>query len=212
MRQASDRPPYEYAMAGRALARERQSGDAALVLPTGAGALVAVVDGLGHGDEAALAAGAAIEVLRTFAGEPLAALVQRCHQALLPTRGAALALVTLDAAQDSLTWTGVGNVEAVLIAARPGPPRATLALTSHGGVVGYRLPAVKASVTPLFPGDVLILATDGVDVRFAADADPTEAPDSLARAILERHGKASDDALVLVLRWLGQVGAAGRSS
>ena len=66
MRQASDRPPYEYAMAGRALARERQSGDAALVLPTGAGALVAVVDGLGHGDEAALAAGAAISTASTL--------------------------------------------------------------------------------------------------------------------------------------------------
>lgn len=208
LRRTSSAAPYEYVVAGRALARETQSGDAALVHPTATGVLVAVADGLGHGDEAAAAAGAAIQTLRDFAGEPLTALLRRCHEALLPTRGAALALAALDAAHDTLTWLGVGNVEAVLIATRA-HRRATLCLTNRGGVVGYRLPALTASVAPLFPGDVLILATDGIDGRFVAETDPHDDADRLAHGILDRHAKATDDALVLVLRWFGHAGGKG---
>lgn len=196
-------PAYEYAVAGRALGGERLSGDASLVQATACGVLVAVIDGLGHGDEAATAAEAALTVLREHADEPLQALLQRCHERLQPTRGAALVLAVLDTARGTLTWAGVGNVEAVLIASAQGPARAKLYLTNRGGVVGYRLPLVEARVVPIFPGDLLILATDGVDERFVSEAMPPGSPDCLARTILDRHGKATDDALVLVLRWFG---------
>lgn len=202
-------PPYEYAVAGRALSGERHSGDAALVQATTDGALVAVVDGLGHGDEAAAAAGTAIQVLRKHADEPLPALLRRCHEHLQLTRGAAVVLAALDSARATLTWTGVGNVEAVLIASAQGPPRSKLCLTNRGGVVGYRLPVLETRIVPIFPGDLLILATDGIDERFISDEMPPGRPDLLAHAILDRHGKGTDDALVLVLRWLG--GLAGSS-
>ncbi|MFZ2855623.1 MAG: SpoIIE family protein phosphatase, partial [Rhodocyclaceae bacterium] len=136
------------------------------------------------------------------------ALLQRCHEALLQTRGAAMTLGALDVSSATLTWTGVGNVEAVLIAGGQGPPRGKLCLTNRGGVVGYRLPPVDASSVPIFPGDLLILATDGVDCRFACEPLPRCSPDALAHAILDRHGKASDDALVLVLHWFGQAASA----
>jgi serine/threonine protein phosphatase PrpC len=195
--------PYEYAIAGRALAGERQSGDAALVQATADGVLVAVVDGLGHGDEAAVAAQAAVAVLREYGGEPLPSLLQRCHVHLQATRGVALAVAVLDAAKATVTWVGVGNVEAVLIAAAPGPARGKQCLTNRGGVVGYRLPAVEARVVPIFPGDLLILATDGIDECFVSAEMPRAPPDRQARAILDDYGKATDDALVLVLRWRG---------
>ncbi|PKO88129.1 MAG: stage II sporulation protein E (SpoIIE) [Betaproteobacteria bacterium HGW-Betaproteobacteria-12] len=203
---------YEYAVAGRPLRGELQSGDAALVQAVDGGVLIAVVDGLGHGDEAAAAAKAAIAVLREHAGEPLAALVQRCHGRLQLTRGVAMVLAAVDAATGQLHWIGVGNVEAVLCAARQGPPRNKLWLTNRSGVVGYRLPAVATRSTPIFPGDLLVVATDGIDEGFASEAGGDGPPGALARAILERHGKASDDALVLVLRWAGAGGPAGRLS
>lgn len=196
---------YQYAVASRALGGERHSGDAALVQPTVGGALVAVIDGLGHGDEAAAASGAALGALRAHAGEPVLALLRCCHEALLQTRGAAMALGALDALSATLSWTGVGNIEAVLVASGQGPSRGKLCLTNRSGVVGYRLPPLDVSIVPIFPGDLLILATDGVDCRFACEPLPcSSSPAALARAILERHGKASDDALVLVLRWFGQ--------
>lgn len=196
-------PTYEYAIVGRPFAGERHSGDAALVQATDDGVLVAVIDGLGHGEEAALAANAALDVLREHAGEPLVDLLQRCHERLLPTRGAAMVLAMLDVAGGTLSWVGVGNVEAVLIASPHGPPRAKLCLTNRGGVVGYRLPAVEARAVPIDRGDLLIMATDGVDECFVSTELPQGSPNRLARRILDSHGKATDDALVLVLRWLG---------
>lgn len=196
-------PACEYAVVARPLGGESQSGDASLVQATDHGLLVAVVDGLGHGEEAAAAAEAAIEVFREHAGLPLATLFQRCHERLQATRGAAVVLAALDSASATLTWAGVGNVEALLVAALPAGGRARQWLTNRGGVVGYRLPAVEPRVVPIRPGDLLILATDGIDERFGSEQIPSYTPDELAHAILERHGKATDDALVLVLRWLG---------
>lgn len=201
---------YEYAVASRALAGERQSGDAALVYANADGVLVAVVDGLGHGDEAAMAADVAIRTLREHAGQPLATLFQRCHETLQPTRGAAIALAILESTSATLTWGGVGNVEGILIAAGHGAVRHKLYLTNRCGVVGYRLPTVLASVVQIGPGDQLIFATDGIDDCFTLGEIPRGAPDRVAQAILERHGKTTDDALVLVLRWFGPV--AGESA
>lgn len=193
----------EYAVASRKLAGERQSGDAALVCPVDNGLLVAVIDGLGHGDEAALAAQRAIGTLRQHAGQPVAALVERCHQALRPTRGVALAIAVLETASQSMRWSGVGNVEGILVAAGCSRQRQRQYLTSCGGVVGYHLSGVRVSVLPIAVGDLLIFATDGIDDEFTLGEFRDEAPGPLARAILDRHGKVSDDALVLVLRWLG---------
>src|SRR5258708_24360870 len=81
--------------AGRALAREAVSGDRYVVEPTEEGFLLAVVDGLGHGTEAAAAAGIVIEILKSHADEPVVSLVRRCHDALTYARGAVMTLATL---------------------------------------------------------------------------------------------------------------------
>jgi serine phosphatase RsbU (regulator of sigma subunit) len=196
----------EYAVASRAMAGERQSGDAALVCARGEGILVAVVDGLGHGEEAAAAAEVAIRTLREQTGQPVDLLFQRCHENLQTTRGAAIALATLETASATVTWSGVGNVEGILVGPTQRGGHRKQSLTNRGGVVGYRLPAVQASVFQISPGDLLIFATDGIDERFTSGEIPRGPPDRVARAILERHGKATDDALVLVLRWRGRGG------
>lgn len=201
----------QYAVASRARAGERRSGDAALVCASGDGVLVAAVDGLGHGEEAAIAAGVAIATLREEAGQPLEWLFQRCHESLQLTRGAALTLATLDTVRGTVSWSGVGNVEGILLGQAQRGGRRKHYLTNRGGVVGYRLPAVCASVVQMSPGDLLILATDGIDEGFTTSEIPRGSPGRVARAILERHGKATDDALVLVLRWLGRAAGELRS-
>ena len=201
----------EYSVASRAIAGQRQSGDAALVCASGEGILVAVVDGLGHGEEAAAAAAEAIRTLREQAGQPVESIFQRCHEILQTTRGAAIALARLDASRSTGTWSGVGNVEGILVTpSRHGQGRKQY-LTNCGGVVGYHLPPVRASAFEISAGDLLIFATDGIDEDFATRDIPHGPPYRVARAILDRHGKATDDALVLVLRWRGQrTGAALR--
>src|SRR5437773_929428 len=77
---------------------ETESGDLHLVKSVGSGVLAAVVDGLGHGAEAASAARAAVAVLERHAGESPLPLLQRCHRALIGTRGVVLSLAFFDGA------------------------------------------------------------------------------------------------------------------
>jgi negative regulator of sigma-B (phosphoserine phosphatase) len=198
-------PPelLEWAVATRALAAD-PSGDVSLVKSFPRGTLVAVLDGLGHGQEAARAARLAAATLTTHPGEPVLSLVQRCHAALLGTRGSVMALVSFTTRGESLTWVGVGDVEAILVRANAQARPARERLLLRGGVVGYRLPPLRAATLPVFPGDTLILATDGIRSGFAEEASPGgDPPQSLADRILARFGKHTDDALVLVARCLG---------
>jgi phosphoserine phosphatase RsbX len=197
-------PLLHWGVATLALAGQRESGDLHLVRTLPGGALVAVVDGLGHGEEAAAAAKAAVHTLERFAHEPLLSLLQRCHDALIGTRGVVLSLAAFDATRDSMTWLGVGNVEGVLQHADWSDRSARVDLITRGGIVGHELPAVQAAVVPVSPGDTLVLATDGVRNEFAADISLREPPQKQADQILDRFGRGTDDALVLVARYLGR--------
>jgi phosphoserine phosphatase RsbX len=191
------------AVAAQAMPGEVESGDACTVTPFPGGVLVAVVDGLGHGPEAAQVAAAAVAALEAHAGEPPIELLRRCHESLRETRGAVVSLASLLSRDGTLTWLAVGNVEGVLLRADPAahPPRASLVL--RGGVVGYHLPPLRAFSLALARGDTLIFATDGLRSRFAEGVDASDTPQQIADGILARHGKGTDDALVLVARYLG---------
>src|SRR4051794_39540545 len=115
-------PPdlLEWGVATRALAGQPESGDRHLVEPFPGGALLAVVDGLGHGEEAAEAARAAVAALAGHAGEAVTAAVERCHRELRNTRGVVIGVASFDAAGGTMTWLGVGDVDGVLVRAQPG--------------------------------------------------------------------------------------------
>lgn len=192
----------EWAWAGFALEGDA-SGDVHVVAEFGDGVLVGVIDGLGHGVEAAAAARAAAGVLAASAGEPLDALVARCHEALRGTRGAVMSIASLEVRARRMTWAGIGNVEAFLArgGARARGRDASIGL--QGGIVGYHLPTLRASTVPISPGDVLTMATDGIRSGFADEVSPRGSPRDIADAILARHARGTDDALVLVARIVG---------
>jgi len=74
----------------------------------------------------------------------------------------------------------------------------------RGGVVGVHLPALAAAIVPIMRGDTLILATDGVRSDFLHEILPyRDPPQAVADRILARFGRITDDALVLVARYLG---------
>ena len=199
-----DEPSWPSALergeAGEPLAGESRSGDLAVFAPFEGGALVATIDGLGHGDAAADASLRALEALREGPEGRLVELFDTCHAALRGTRGAVMTLVSFNFRTEELAWFGVGNVEARLLRAdRAARPEAPMLL---GGVVGQSLPGIRPSRQRLRRGDMLVLATDGVAPDFAVHRH-LGSVDVIAGKILAQHARPEDDALVVVARYLG---------
>lgn len=190
-------PLLDYWVVTRPMPGQSESGDQFLVAPFLGGVLIAVVDGLGHGADAAVAAHAAIGVLAAHAGEPVTALAQRCHQALRRTRGVVMSIASCHAATNSMTWLGIGNVEGMLVSATGKPA----SLLLRGGIVGDRLPNLLPATLPLHRGDLLFFATDGIYSAFIRDIRFTEHPHELVHRIFMEHNRSTDDALLLGGRW-----------
>jgi negative regulator of sigma-B (phosphoserine phosphatase) len=191
----------ELGIAERALRGEPRSGDRAVLVAFGGGALVAAIDGLGHGVEAAEAADLAAAVLTAHPDEEPTRVLDRCHRALSRSRGAVMTLVWFDLVAEELRWTGVGNVEGRLVHPAAGPHAPTEGALTKGGVVGYNLPSVRVTGTDLYDGDVLVLATDGIDSDFAQSIAVGGSAQRIADRILAAHAKRNDDALVVVVRY-----------
>jgi negative regulator of sigma-B (phosphoserine phosphatase) len=194
---------FEWAAAGLPLAGQPVSGDAATVEDDRGDYLIAVVDGLGHGEAAADAASLAIDVIRANRAEPLDNLLVLCHQAMQVSRGAAITLARVDTVHRALTWVGVGNVDAFLVRNTPTGTAPVDSPVLAGGIVGFNLPRVTVRTVDLHMGDLIVFATDGIDPKFAGDLRLGMDVASLAEHIVSSRAKGTDDALALVTRFRG---------
>jgi serine phosphatase RsbU (regulator of sigma subunit) len=159
---------------------------------------VAVIDGLGHGPEAAAAANAARAALT---GRPDLApddSLRLCHAALGGTRGAAISIASLDYRAGRLAYAGVGNVEAHLWQGAT-----QQRLMAYRGIVGAVLPTPRVFTYDLQPDWLLVLHTDGVRSRFQLQgltAGQSADPQRLADDLLAGWCRSTDDATVVVVR------------
>jgi hypothetical protein len=194
----------EWCTAGRPIPGEEQSGDEALVLGDEDVVLVAAVDGLGHGPHAREAAQAAVESLRRDPWDDVVSLTERCHEALRATRGAAIGLAVFRAG-GTVTWLGVGNITGRLVTAGGLSAPARKWLGSQSGIAGDDdLPPLNPAAIPVRRGDVLILATDGIDDSFGDTVAVSGTCEEIADRVLREFGRATDDALVVVARYLAE--------
>jgi hypothetical protein len=172
------------------------------VLSLPQGALIAAVDGLGHGREAANAARRALMALQPPLSASADDLIRHCHQQLRGTRGAVLSLALLDARENTLCWNGVGNIDGILLRASDKTGNNREYLLTQNGVLGHHISHTKhARILPLSENDTLIFTTDGIKTPFIEDLDIQRDPQELADDILEHHAKNTDDALALVVRY-----------
>jgi len=199
----SESPLLEWGVATRALEGQSESGDMAVVVPFDHGVLAAAVDGLGHGPEAARAARVAVDLMKDCAGESVMRLAELAHEQLKETRGAVMSLARFATPDNTLTWLGLGNVQGRLVRHKDSQKTTFESLPLVGSIVGYRLPPLRPVTLPVEPGDLLILATDGVRGNFEWTGNLAARPDAVARHILDREMTGIDDALVLVTRFLG---------
>ena len=193
----------EWAAASRPATAGSEIGDAYMVRSVEHGVLIAVVDGLGHGPEATLAAQRAIHTLERSTQTLPSALASECHRALQATRGAVMGIAYVDVQMDALTWIGVGDVRAVLQRAEPAGPSRSEALFTHNGVIGRTLPPLRPVMRSLLVGDTVIVATDGIRGGFLPEPRGNGTPERVANDLLQRYAVPTDDALVLVARYRG---------
>lgn len=189
--------------AARITPGEAASGDLAVVRTVERGTLFGVVDGAGHGREAARAAAIARDVLDDLAGAPLPRLVRACHDALASSRGVAMGIAFVPERAAQLTWLGVGRVHAAVLRGDGLGPRRERWLCTAGGEAGQVLPDLRPDDVDLERGDLLVLATDGVRATFAEFLGLAGSPQDIARRIVERSWTETDDAVALVARYLG---------
>ena len=155
---------------------------------------VVVVDGLGHGPEAAHAARAFLQVAASMPGSSPLDILACAGQALLHTRGAAALVTRFDCCARTLLVAGVGNVELRAIAHHPMQP------LSVPGIVGRPTRPVREYSFGIRPGDLIVIMTDGISRRADLAAVADDDPQRMAERILREYGCDHDDATCVVVR------------
>jgi negative regulator of sigma-B (phosphoserine phosphatase) len=182
---------------------QQKSGDGCLVKVLDGSAVVAVMDGLGHGEEAAAAAKIAADIVEANASADLVSIFKRVHEALRQSRGAVMSVALVNGMDATIAWLGVGNVAGFLVRANPEMKPRKESLLVRPGILGGQLPTLDACTVPLVHGDTLVFATDGIRSGFDEEINLHQLPRESVAKILAKYSKENDDALVLVARYLG---------
>ena len=192
--------PLDFGVATRSHAAMAVNGDAFVVKWWDAGALVSVIDGLGHGQEAHRAAQTARHYVETHFDQPLEAMFRGVERTCRSTRGVVMALVKFNFTARSIrfSFASIGNVEA-----RIGRGRAAERLPVQRGVLGGKAPAPQVTEHPWETTNVLVLHSDGLKQRWnwGQLGDFAKQPAAaIAQCLLHQLAKNNDDATVVIVK------------
>jgi anti-sigma regulatory factor (Ser/Thr protein kinase) len=177
---------------------EQVCGDNWAFSDTAHGRTLLVVDGAGHGIEAARAADLAVQIFRQNVAAPCVEIVERVHRALMPTRGAAVAVARIDEAARTIRYVGVGNICGTLVTGE-----GARHMVSHNGTAGHVAPRIREFTYDYTGNPLVIMHSDGLTSRWDLASYPglvTQHPSLIAGVLLRDHRRARDDASVVALR------------
>jgi anti-sigma regulatory factor (Ser/Thr protein kinase) len=185
-----------FAALTRTVAGETVCGDACAVRDDGASTTFVLVDGLGHGEFAALAAREATRAFLAAAPAEPAVLIEILDRALRATRGAAIAVLRIDRGERRILFCGVGNV-AVWV--DDGERRH--GFLSTPGIVGHNVRKTRSIASTFAKGALVVMHSDGLSAKWRLDDYPNARgrdPQIVAALLLRDAGVRHDDASVLV--------------
>jgi anti-sigma regulatory factor (Ser/Thr protein kinase) len=178
---------------------EEESGDAWAVCVQENRLTALVVDGLGHGPEAAIPATAAMALFNCEGAKPPEMLAMLMHGALHATRGAALSMASIDEKSRTVRFCGVGNVEGRVVSVE-----SNRHFIAQNGIVGHKMPpSVQPSALPWPVRARLVMHSDGISSQWSADQYPgllARHPALLAGVLFRDFARPRDDVTVLVIR------------
>lgn len=183
---------------------EQECGDAWASRERDGRTLLLVVDGLGHGPQAAEAARVAVRVFQERGEQGPEELVRAAHDALRSTRGAALAVAETDPDRGQVRFCGLGNISGTIV---PPDGGRTQSLMSHNGTAGHEMRKVQGFTQPWPAGASLVLHSDGLSTHWRLDRYPglaTRHPSLIAGVLYRDFNRGRDDATVVVVREGGE--------
>lgn len=178
---------------------ETACGDGWALHEDDAGRTLMVVDGLGHGTEAAVVAREAVALFMRAPDREPAAAVQALHLGLRHTRGGAVAVARVQWADHTVGFAGLGNIAGALV----GLSGEVRRMVSHNGTAGHNARKIQAFEYPFGPQALLVMHSDGVGGHWSLDRYPglPQCHPTLVAGLLYRdHARGRDDAAVVVSR------------
>jgi len=177
---------------------EELSGDAWAAAHAPGYTKVFVVDGLGHGADANTAAQLAVQIFTRYSSDAPVALLQRIHDGLRPTRGAAGAVLELDHRARLARFAGIGNTAASILVGDSGH-----SMVSHHGVLGHTARKLQEFTYPWPPRALVVLHSDGIASHWDLARYPgleRRYPALIAAALYRDFNRGRDDATVIAVR------------
>ena len=161
--------------------------------------VIAMADGLGHGEEAARASTMALAFARQHPDADPEQLLHRMNPVLRGSRGAAVVSCRFRLQANLLDYAGAGNIAASLNFRGQRQRN----LVSMNGTVGGNIPKIQGFRYSWQAGTVFVLHTDGLSANWSLDRYPgifLAHPTLIAGVLFRDHRRLRDDATVLVLR------------
>jgi Stage II sporulation protein E (SpoIIE) len=194
------KPERNFIVGGVCIAKtgEEQSGDQWASRTYGDDLQILVSDGSGHGLLAHDASVAAVASFLERGQATPSVIMERAHQALRSTRGAATAVSEINTARQELRFAGVGNITGTIL---NGPLRRNA--VSHHGTLGHQVQKFQEFSYPWKDDAVLVMCSDGVSTRWTLDQYPgliQRHPSLIAGVLYRDFGRNSDDTCVVVAR------------
>lgn len=170
---------------------EIQNGDAVFLKQADSGeTLAAVIDGLGHGPDAAEASRAGVAFLASLPwGITLHDAMPDMHRHMRGTRGAAATVWIIK--DFKLEICAVGNVALMCV-------NCAVPLVLSAGVLGQQVSKFRVAACQIPANSRLALLSDGVSTRFRLEDFRQLDPQAASKEILGRYRRKEDDATVLV--------------
>ena len=177
---------------------EEQCGDGWALVTLADRYLCAVVDGLGHGPLAATASAAALKCYREQAHRSPKEIVERVHDAIRSTRGAAFAVAQINPQEKIVRYAGVGNIVGLIL-----DGGVSRHLVSQNGTAGSEIRRVTEFTYPWSGTALLVMHSDGLSTRWDLSAYPGllgRHPSLIAGVLYRDFARGTDDMTVIVFK------------
>ncbi len=177
---------------------ERFCGDAWSYHQSAGRTIVLIVDGLGHGHDAAVAAQDAVATFQSRLDKRPGEILSYLNDALKKTRGAVAGIAEINSSDNSLTYAAVGNTAASILS-----QQRSQSLVSHSGTLGVATPRIQEFRMDWPRDGVLIMHSDGLQSRWDLSSYSgllARHPAVIGAALIRDFRRQRDDASVVVIK------------